>query len=187
MPIFFEIVAFRTPGFAGADDYRARREGIERGAARGGIAVLAGGDINVMADNVRDLARRVEIADLAIATDQTAQLAALVIQFMRGRHDRDDAHPGARGNHADVLPCRRAGVAGDPECGGDVDRRAQQRAQPDRDIGQRLVRNPTRFHVVGQHAVDQAESGQAGDADEHPRPANEKKPAITASCSNAPR
>ena len=124
----FEVVAFGAPGFEGRMDHGLGREGIKARAARRRIAIKRGGDMDVVPDDMGNLARAIEIADLRIAADEPAQLAALVIELMRGGNQRDHAEPCAGGDHADIVERRGAGIARDPDGGSDIDNGAEQRA-----------------------------------------------------------
>src|SRR3546814_8430550 len=70
------------------------------------VPVMFGRNVEVVTGHMRDLAGAVEIADLRIGADEPAQLAALMIELVRGGHERDNAHPGKRKDRTGILPGR---------------------------------------------------------------------------------
>src|SRR3546814_10536960 len=94
--LLLEAVAFHPPRIARALDDRLTGKAVERDAAARGVPVMFGRNVEVVTGHMRDLAGAVEIADLRIGADEPAQLAALMIELVRGGQERDHAHPGKR-------------------------------------------------------------------------------------------
>src|SRR3546814_21036955 len=70
------------------------------------VPVMFGRNVEVVTGHMRDLAGAVEIADLRIGADEPAQLAALMIEHVRGGHARGNAHQGKRKETNGRLPGR---------------------------------------------------------------------------------
>ena len=160
---FFQGIRFGLLAFDGGAPDGLGSKAVKGLTASCRVAVINGADIDMVTDDVADVARAVKVADLGEMADKTRQGAALMVKLMRCGNKRHDRHPAEGKNRARHLQTGKV-VVGNMPSHDQVKRRTRHGAKPDRDVGQCLAGHAPRGKVQWQQAIHDGQSGECGHA-----------------------
>ena len=143
------------------DGFRGKR--IESLTSSSRVGILHSAHVKVMSHDVSDVAGAVEIADLRVMTNQPGQRATLVVELMRRWNQRQHRQPRTaqyRTGDLDRAQMMASHVPGHHQ----IQPGSQERAQPDRDVGDGAAAHAPLGQVNRQDAVEDRHDGQSCDA-----------------------